>query len=197
MYPHYYPKFIECLKFTHKESGFSWGTFVTFLAILVAFGGYFLADYLRRKPNKSNLVIEGAKVFPQNGQYIGRLIIKNSSEFKADSVEANVEQVFDNGDSRKDFLPVPLWWTHNQFKKNDISQRSIYGNQTVYLDIFSYIQGSEFRLQTPIKGVSTFDKIDRGETEIEIKLYQDSGQKPVIQKVKISWDGNNFPQINI
>lgn len=174
-----------------------------------------LSEWWRRRPEKSNLVIEGVVVTNQGDEAmiaesepmalldVGRLIIKNKGLFKAKSVEAYIENITEDGELREDFVPMPLMWTHGQLNKDGPTIRDIYPNQTVYLDIFNNMLDREMSADRSVllavgagHGVPSLSQGALGESVLLLKLYQESGQ--VVQvKLKIAWNGRDVPTMSI
>ena len=174
---------------------------LTLIAVVVALGlgvfGPYIAEWWREKIEKSNLIVLGDEALitnqenfdPDNhlvpGQVLNvvRLAITNDANFKAKSVEANIEEIEWDSEKRKDFIPMPLLWTHRQ------SIRDIYPHQTVYLDILYIRHNPELVGEQDILfAVATGQDIDNlskfnpyGESKISIKLYQESGQITMIR----------------
>ncbi|MGB8991979.1 MAG: hypothetical protein WCD80_07995 [Desulfobaccales bacterium] len=187
-----------------------WALIIPLIAVMfslvIAVGVPFLVEHLRRKPRKSNLVIMNKSVNPQGDSFVGRLIITNDSEERAVNVEAYIESIVYNDKPIKDYLPIPLRWTHGHVYNSEI-RRDIFGKQTVYLDIFHYqeergenipvIEGLNkedlywFKLQSPITTLE-YCNLKSGKTKLHIKLYQESGQ--VREKdVEITWEKKGDP----
>lgn len=167
--------------------------------------------WLNSLPKKSKLMFRGVSIINQDSNPenfdnrklldVGRLIIKNTGKYEAKSVEAYIEKVIDNGEVRKDFIPMPLHWTHGELNKTGPIIRNIYPNQTVYLDIYNHIFDPEYTGESSVVfavaaglSVDTLSKMALGESEIIIKLYQESGQVDEIY-VKTYWNGKGAPNL--
>jgi len=175
----------------------------TALAVIVALATPWIMHWLGRRPKKSNLIAEDARMNKQIGEeekrhpekkyYVGRMAIKNGDNgLKAVAVEAYIEEVKDDGKIRTNFLPLPLQWTHGHLSQNR-SMRNIHTNQTVYLDICDFRTSSNPMSEASINitaaaggEVSNFSTIKAEETELLIRLYQESGQVKDIS-LKIIW----------
>lgn len=84
---------------------------------------------------KPRLTIIGFRPYKQvSGLKVWRIIIKNVGNEAAQNVQADVVNIYDNGEERKNFLPIPLRWTHL-----DSESREILSGQIVYLDFFDDI----------------------------------------------------------
>jgi hypothetical protein len=173
-----------------------WPAIAVIISLVIALFVPWYAERLRRRPRKNNLAKIGTSTNIQEDElYVGRLIIRNQSNVRAVNVEAYVESIVDNGIKRDNYLPVPLYWTHSQLYKSPIL-RDIFGNQTVYLDIFNYkaiSDGDIYKLTSPIGHVRDYCDLKLGETELHIRLYQESGQV-VREKVTISWEKGKLPK---
>jgi hypothetical protein len=184
-----------------------------FWAVIVALSIPFLVEYLRRIPNKSNLIISDIIVINQDNNPdeqhkpklldIARLAIRNEGRFKALSVEAYIEKICEDGEVRKDFIPMPLSWTHGQLNKSGPAVRDIYPNQTVLLDILQNTLDPEYVGDRSVRfavaagqNIDTLSKLALGESEVLIKIYQESGQVNDVL-LKMTWDAKNNPQVSI
>lgn len=183
-----------------------------FGTIVVALGIPFLVEYLRRRPYKSNLVVKDVIVINQDNDPenyepkvldVARIAIKNTARFKAKSVEAYIEKIVWDGEVRKDFIPMPLFWTHGQLSKSGPTVRDIYPNQTVLLDILQNILDPEYVGERSVRfavaagqNIDTLSRVNLGESELLIKIYQESGQVNEM-RLKIVWDTKSTPQVSI
>jgi len=168
------------------------------VSLFVALVATWVADWLRRKPTKTNIKFIKAKTFPQveESLVMGRLVGKNYSNKKAVSVEAYIEAIEDNGVPRKDFLPVPLHWTHYQLNE-ELILKNICGNQYFYLDIFNFHTVFKYlKLCTPITGIGNYTNLKEGLTELTVRIYQASGQE-FSKKIIIEWEKEKLPTIKI
>ena len=189
--------------------------FWTAAATIVAIFLPLFVIWLSNRPKRSRVVIEGVSVLnqdPANDEFqknltrltdVGRVIIKNHGKYKASSVEAYIENIIYEGENRKDFFPIPLFWTHGQLNKNGPTIRDIYPNQTVYLDIFNYIYDDGYVGNGIVafavaagNNVENLSRVNLGESKILIKTYQESGQVDSIN-LKINWDGKSVPKLSI
>lgn len=140
---------------------------------------------------RSNLVEVGIVLNPQQSQYVWRLQLVNKGRYPARNVRADVERLLSES-SQRTIVVSPLNWAHNP---GDIYTRDIFPNQTAYLDIcVAYItpcyDPEHFKLSNNL--VHTIDEsssIYKGETRVDIGLYQESGQRVKIE-LKIDWDGS-------
>lgn len=180
-------------------------------AVIVALG----VNWWNNKPKKSNLIVKGISIVNQDNAEteeeknsprllsVGRIIIHNNGKYKASSVEACIEKIYFEGKEREDFFPMPLVWTHGQLNKKGHTIRDIYPNQTVYLDIFNQIYDNYYVGENIVKlavaaGLDNdnLSGMNLGESELLIKLYQESGQVNEIH-LKTVWDSKNIPTISI
>ncbi len=189
--------------------------FWTASATLTALFVPLIIIWLSNKPKKSLLVPKGLSIVNQDRAdddseknqrrllNVGRLILENKGKYKAKSVEVYLEQIVSNGEVRKDFFPIPLKWTHGQLNKSGVTVRDVYPNQTVYLDIFNHIYDDSFVGDHIVKfavaagnDVVNLSRVATGESEVFIKIYQESGQVFPIH-LKIDWDVRTVPKLSI
>lgn len=175
--------------------------YITGLAAITALLVPYIQDGLSRKPNKSKLRIEDVRIYdqspdneylqlcgqPQYWESFGRIRIYNGGEHTAKNVGANVEKVIHNGKEDKDFLPLPLIWTHTV---NGIS-RDILPKQSVYLDVIHLFASDDTDsymsdIATPVRRNDDTGGyyIGVGETLLDLVIYQESGQV-VRKRVKV------------
>lgn len=131
-----------------------------------------------------------------------RIPIRNSGikafTYTAQDVEVNVEEIYDNGEKRSDFVPSPLRFTHQN------TSRNIAVNQTVLLDLFEWISStqrknanSSIKIAAPnINGLPDMPYIETGTTILHLHLFQQSGQD-IKRRVKIVWNGSDPPETTI
>jgi len=188
-----------------------WTASATIVALFVAF----FTIWWSNKPKKSNLKVEGVSIVNQDPAQeedeknlsrllnVGRIVIKNLGKYKAQSVEAYIEKINFQGKEREDYFPIPLFWTHGQLNKYGPTVRDIYPNQTVYLDIYNHIYTDEYDGNSIVKfAVAAGDNLENlsranlGESEVIIKMYQESGQVDHIH-LNIYWDGKSAPKLAI
>ncbi|MBI2621991.1 MAG: hypothetical protein HYW63_05110 [Candidatus Levybacteria bacterium] len=125
-----------------------------------------------------------------------RLVIKNSGNDTAKKVQVDIVEVFDDGNKvRKNFLPIPLRWTHL-----DTESREILPNQTVYLDLFEHInRGKDItNLQFFLRfgsryaqEIKDFCFLEEGDSKINLKIFQESGDSLEIT-IYAKWDGQHI-----
>lgn len=140
------------------------------------------------------------------GLIVYRLLISNEGNHKAQDVEVTVEKLFEDNNERKNFLPVPLGWTHAGAYLKSPVVRDIHLKQPVYLDLCEFIypqrdgQGvtdAVLRLRAEAgQEIPDFNRLKKGKTRLMLKAYQADG-KPLPVNVNIEWDGNNKPKINL
>jgi len=180
---------------------FAGSLIVSWIALYIALH----SEELRKKQIKSNLKIIGEPLYnKQADNYtVGRITIKNKSKFRAEDVEADVEDLTINGDPRKNFLSCPLNWTHSQLysqNNNYHPTRNINPYQSVNLDIYRYSPNdlnNKLKLATIVcQDINDFSSLEKGENDITIRLYQDSGQTLKIE-LKVIWDGESTPAMKL
>ncbi len=184
----------------------------TFSAVAVALVSPWIVNWLNNKPKRSQLSVEETSVINQSNDEssygaspfnVGRIIIKNKGKYKARLVEAYIEKIIFNKENRKDFFPVPLFWTHGQLNKGGATVRDIYPNQTVYLDVFNHVFDDSYVGDNSVlfagaagQGIDNLIRVNLGESVVLIKLYQESGQVDDIF-LKLNWDGKETPTLAI
>jgi hypothetical protein len=202
------------LKVITETSTIDWITAIgTVSAVVVALITPWIINSLNNKPKKSKLVVVGSSVINQDtaeGEIeenikhllnVGRIAIKNIGEHKAVAAEAYLEKVFLDDAERKNFIPMPLVWTHGQLNKSGPAIRDIYPNQTVYLDIYyqiyddGYVNNNivDFSLATAFDN-KNLSFLGIGRSKILISIYQESGQVVPIN-IECIYDGKKAPSI--
>lgn len=158
----------------------------TLLAVFSALGIAIYGRSLGEWRYKSDLRIVKPleNIQPESNHTTGqtRLLIKNEGNAISEDVEVYVNKLLDNGHERRNFLPVPLYWTHW-----GSSKRNFHPNQFGYLDLCRRAEINDpneipkLVLQAGA-GVSTYENIRSGKTELELIFFQKSGE---IRKYKI------------
>lgn len=189
-------------------------TFWTALAVLVALVTPWIVNWLAAKPKKSKLIFKKTTVVNQDRNpdtnedlvrllNVGRVAIKNEGKYIARSVEAYIDRINFDGMLRENFIPMPLQWTHGELNKNGPTIRDIYPNQTVFLDLFNHLYDSGFAKNNSVvfavasgQGVDDLSRMNLGESELVIKLYQESGQVDEVC-IRAIWNQTDAPQISI
>lgn len=213
MYRYHIDEISQSLKEIALELGRPFYTapefWAVFVALFIGIASPIFIEYLRRKPQKSNLSMVKVLIINQDNdpeEYqpkklldAGRLMIENKGKFIAKRVQAYIEKIVDNGEQREDFVPMPLNWTHGQLNKEGFITRDIYPNQTVYLDVFNHFLDIDYAgdrsVVLAVAAGMEFDSLSKlaiGESEMLIKIYQESGQVNDI-KLKFSWNGKDIP----
>ena len=118
-----------------------------------------------------------------------RIAIKNKGEVTARDVEVSLESI----EKRKNFIPIPLNWTHINSIKRNISP-----GQTVYFDVFCTKENDNDNpiITSPIGfHGKKMSQLSLGHNKLIIKLYQDNGKTRTIDlKINIGKDGEDgFP----
>jgi len=113
---------------------------------------------------------------------------ENTGKDTAKKVQVDVTNIFEDGKTRNNFLPMPLRWTHI-----DREIRDILPGQTVYLDVFDHHTSKHsVNLATRFGGgVKDFRELNKGQTKLELTFYEQSGRS-FITNVEISWGGTLF-----
>lgn len=164
----------------------------------------FIQDLIEKINNKKTdlkiidklYILQGYKENKNGRNKYFRLMIKNKGETTAFDVEPYLEKI----EGRKNFIPLPLRWTH---LKGEI-RRNIHPDQEVYLDLFSFSKKDEAvpHILTSIRKRNSedLDNLNDGENILEIKMYQKNG-KTIDEKIKVyikekkSDDG--FPEVDM
>lgn len=183
--------------------------FASLSALTISVFGKWI-ESLYRKPKLE--AIRPIEKYDQ-GIQIWRLLIRNNGNKAARSTSAEIVSIKENGSGkpRKNFLPSPLVWTHQQRIvgiSNDkegnprsfpeyFSERNILPGQTAYLDVIK-LEDNKFKLTTTINldGHPDFSVIKEGTSFLEIKLFENSGAKLSIA-VKVELEGTSLKHIEI
>lgn len=179
------------------------------LASIVALGIALYGEPLRRRWIKTTLLANKVvhHVQGRGDLIVYRLLIINVGNHKAQDVEVTVDKLYeDGGVERKNFLPVPLGWTHAHAYVRTAVLRDIHPGQWVYLDLCDFIhsqregQGfSEAVLRLSAQAgqeIPDFNRLKPGKTKLLLKAYQTDG-KPLPIEIIVEWDGNNEPKIGL
>ncbi len=114
-----------------------------------------------------------------------RLFVENKGRATAEEVEIYVNNIWHNGHARRGYLPVPLYWTHNG------SKRDFHPKQYGYLDLCRRDNVNDNNSTPRLVlfaggGVPAYEDLDRGKTELELVIFQKSGQLKKY-KVNLEW----------
>lgn len=159
--------------------------FGTLAAVVVALFG----DWIRTKlfPSKVRLIDKWQNI--QNNQGHTRLLFRNVGSTTAYEVEVYVSKIFDAGQERPGFLPVPLIWTHtaDATTKRDFHPKQ-YG---YYLDLcrIDDINNPSIEPKLPLifgAGVATYQDIYHGKTTLQIVISQKAGDL-INYDVNLEW----------
>lgn len=213
MYSHHLHHYLQ--NYT-ETSVADWMTAIgTLLAVVAALFTPWVVNHLNNRPKNSKLIFVKSSVISQDPAIeeddknlsrimnVGRVVVKNEGKNKAVAVEVFIEKIIFDGEERKDFIPMPLNWTHGQLSKSGPIVRDIYPNQTVYLDIFNHIYDTGFVNENLVifavavgHGNDNLSQMNVGESELHVTLYQESGQVDTL-KLKCNYDGKSTPSISI
>lgn len=152
-----------------------------FVALAIAIFGKTLSELFYKSDLRiiepfENEQIEGHIVTGQT-----RLLIRNDGNSTSRDVEVYVNRLYYNGHARRNYLPVPLYWTHNGPKRNfhpkqfgylDLCRRNDINNPNVIPKLVLAAGAN----------VPTYEDIYPGKTELELIFFQESGQ---VKKYKI------------
>lgn len=126
-----------------------------------------------------------------------RLIFENRGKDFAEDVEVYISNIIEEGKPRINFLPVPLNWTHWSYLP-----RIIHQHQFRYLDLCRIDNVDDENCKPKLalsagQNVPAYESINEGLTELEITLFQKSGQV-IMRKVLLEWyKGDRFVKAKI
>src|SRR3989344_5155347 len=165
----------------------------TIIASITALGIAIWGRWLRSLPFRPELKIVDLISRNQTPSLnLWRLVIKNIGNDTAKNVQVDIIEVVDDGKKlRKNFLPLPLRWTHL-----DKECRDILPDQTVYLDLFEHInRGPLGNIQHFVRfgtryaqEIQHFCFLNPGKSKVKIKLFQENGVS-FETTVDTDWDG--------
>lgn len=147
----------------------------------------------------TNLEVKSVRENEQNNQTIYyRLVAKNTGNTTIRDAEIYIEKVIDDYTERKNFLPVPLRWTHSSAYMTAGVYRNIHPGQTVLLDFCEYIADKKLvKLFLSAGGeVNDYSIIKASRTKLFLNIYQESGQTSKAE-VLIKWNKNKKPVVSI
>lgn len=190
------------VSFTLAGSQFEWLTAIgtltaSVIALIIAIWGDRLKSWGGYRP-KIVLVDKFENIQEnelQQKQGHTRLLFENKGKATAEEVEAYVTNIYDNNNPRRNFLPVPLSWTHD-----GRSVRNFHVNQFRHLD-FSRRDNTEDVNSVPNlvlaagAGIPAYQKIKIDTNKIELTLFQKSQQKEKYE-IYIEWQ-QNYPWVKI
>lgn len=158
------------------------------VSLLIAIGGNKLRHLVEKpdiqlKNSLKNIQPDKAKGIEQGHT---RLLFFNEGNATAKGVEIYVTSIKPNGKKREHFLPVPLSWTHD-----GKSRRDFHPNQFGYLDLcrIENINDTSSNPKLVLAaggGVSTYEQIDHGENELELVIFQESGENKYYH-LRLAW----------
>lgn len=136
---------------------------------------------------------------------VTRLLVKNEGSVSARDVEAYVEEIFEGGNKRKNFVPVPLRWTHGQARGGTLAVRDIHAKQPSYLDVVD-VRPTELAekfallLCVSVEAALKYEDLSRlwpGQSTLIIAVYNASGRVTKI-RLSVKWDGKRSrPEMKI
>ena len=178
---------------------------------LIAIAGERLRDFFFHLDIRA----EGILSTVQTPVIVTRLLVKNHGSVSARDVEAHVEEIWDRGEKRENFAPVPLRWMHGQARQGAPSVRDIHGKQPSYLDIadvwptelaekcFLLTELAEkfcLLLCVSVDAARRHDQLMRlweGQSTLVIAIYNASGRVTRVQ-LSVEWDGTwTEPDVSI
>jgi hypothetical protein len=167
-----------------------WGSIIASLtALFISIGG---ARYIKRFFKiKPELAVISFKRYTQN-TYYWRIAIRNSGKEVARNVQVDVTSISDNGIKRKNFLSIPLRWTHLNCENRDILP-----NQIAYIDVIEHKTKPNSKNEV-VKiisrcggGVDDFEILQPGKSRIILTFYEKSGIS-FSKEIHTSWTGENL-----
>lgn len=121
-----------------------------------------------------------------------RLLVKNNGGDVAHEVEIQITKIVDpDGLERRDFLPVPLSWTHD-----GRSRRQLLIKQSAYIDfcIEDNTQNSPRFVLAAGQGVYNYEVICEGDTELQLTVSERNGTKKYLVRIRYQADA---PEIKV
>lgn len=118
-----------------------------------------------------------------------RLKFENNGKNIAEDVEVYVDKIYDNGRLRKNFISVPLTWTHSGSLKRSFQERQ-YG----YLDLCRR-DNIEVETSTPKlvlipgAGIPTYQNLGEGDTVLRLMIFQKYGKRKTY-RIHLNWVAN-------
>ena len=174
-----------------NQNKISGGIVTTIPGIIVGIAVALSVDWFRKKFQTSRLKAVQVSYYRQNEMGVFRLIIKNDGSYKASKVEVYVDEVWEDGKKRDNFVPAPMWWMHQP--QNAELRRDIFPNQKVFLDLLNLTEkwGDEFiKLAAPnLLGIKDMPVIKKGKTRIILRYYEENGQTDKFE-ISVDWSGN-------
>lgn len=190
------------VSFTVPGSQTEWLTAIgtltaSIIALIIAIWGDRLKNWGGYRPNI--LLVDKFENIQENElqqkQGHTRLLFENKGKATAVEVEAYVTNIYDNNIPRRNFLPVPLSWTHD-----GRSVRNFHVNQFRHLD-FCRRDNTEDVNSIPNlvlaagAGIPAYQKINIDTNKIELTLFQKSEEKGKYE-INIQWE-QNYPWVKV
>lgn len=171
-----------------------------FLVSIVALAIALFSEPLKNLWKKTDLTVQGILTNKQgNGNSIYyRISIINNGNYPARDVEAYIDNIYEDNKERKNFLPVPLRWTHARAYTRAGVYRDIHPNQSVLLDFCELVKDRNLLHLSLAAGgeVPEYSILHGGNTKMVLKMYQENG-KTIIIKLKIDWQSGRNPTVSL
>ena len=169
----------------------SWPEYLTAIgtlgAVIISLFGESLKKWIR--PSKVEIVDKSCLIQTGTGDLgVSRLRLRNTGSGVARNVCVYVDTIYNELTcERKNFLPVPLRWTHD-----GNCQRDLMEGQYWHIDLVEVNRTSNkyyaYLVLFAGGGIDQYQKIEVGKTILKLVVYHSLGSK--IYEVKIEWNPN-------
>lgn len=180
---------------SYSDPNFLGAMLASLVALLIAI----YSEQFRNLARRTNLSVKNVRINEQgNGNSVYyRLEIINEGNYPAKNVEVYVDSIQENSQTRENFLPVPLRWTHARAYMSAGVYRDIHPNQSVLLDFCEFVKDRNLlHLSLAAGGENPeFAILHGGDMQVDIKIYQESG-KTIKITLPISWDSGQNPVVS-
>lgn len=173
-----------------------WAVITSFLLGIAAIFGRNIRNWLFR-PKFEYFLKETEQKINNETRTMVRVSVRNTGKRAAASVTAMVTQIVDKRSSkwtkRKDFIHMPLRWTHLNFEP-----RTIAANQEVYLDIgnhYIFDEVSGFKLSTYITDEEKLYVISNNAL-ITVRLSEQQGFSSEFELI-LNWNKIGEPKFTL
>lgn len=168
---------------------------ITLLSLMGAFAIAIWGERFRKfGEHKSNLkIVKSIENIQENEKYEKqghtRLMFENNGKNIAEDVEVYIDQIYDNGNLRNDFISVPLTWTHSGEFKRSFQERQ-YG----YLDLCRRDNTENNSIVPKLvltagAGIPTYQNLGEGNTILRLMIFQ-KNEKRKTYKIHLNWEKN-------
>lgn len=147
------------------------------VALSIAIWGWKMRKWFKRP----KFEVIGIKKYKQSEILnVWRILIKNCGNDIAENVEAEIMEIFEDEEKRKNFLPSPLRWTHRQDTNDKFTKynpnRNITPGQIAFLDLFDEIHKDGIRIRIAsillLDNIEDFSRIRNGKTIVRVAVFQ-------------------------